>query len=512
MRSIDRRLFLQLLGGTVGASVAWGPHFAWAQEGGDIDNISLAWTSDPVTWDPNQRFAPDPPTVLKMVYDSLLDQDASMQLVPNLITEYVISDDAKSMSVKLRDDVTFSDGTPMTADDFRYTFFERLQAGHVLDLAASFGNVTDIEVLSPTEAVMRFSVPTPAAAAYMAFYGGFMVSKAYVERVGVEQLQKAPLGTGPYVLVEHQRDSRIVLDRREDYWGEKPSAKRITIEIIPDATARLAALESGAVDIAVEIPIRDIKRLQASGQLNAILNPIARIILITVRSDGVYADKNVRLAAHHAIDKQLLSTALYGGGAVPISVTTIPGLPSYPADFKFPYDPELAKQLLAASGYSLENPVTIQLATSNGQFAGDYDIARAVAQMWGKVGIKAEIQVITEPQWYELNASGKLPDSSVFVWDNTTGDPEMFAGNLFNAELPFSTYRTAEVTAKVKPLFVEPDTAKRIAGYEEFNRYIVEEGAVIPLLQAVQTVGFRQGLAFQPWPTGWIRPQAIKPA
>jgi len=505
MKDIDRRLFMKLAG-IAGGALLVRPGFAIA---GEIDNLSIAWTTDPVTWDPNQRLSPDPQTLLKAVFDQPLNQASDLKLIPSVITEWKMADDALSLNVKLRDDVTFSDGTKLTADDFRFTFYERIARGDKIDLVVTFGNVSDIKVLSPTEAVMHFKQPFPTAPQLLGFSASYIISKAYADKVGVEKLQTAPMGSGPYVLKSYERDSRVVLERRDDYWGERSSIKQLTFEIIPDPTARLAALESGNVDMAMELSIRDVKRLRQANTYNAIANPIARIIYVTIRADGTFADKNVRLAAHHAIDKATLNKAFFGGDSVTIDVPTIPGMPGNPPGFSFSYDAQKAKELLAASGYSPEKPIKLSFATTNGQFPGDYDIARAIVTMWKKVGIEANLTVITEAQWYDLNASGKLPDASLFVWENGTGDPELFAGTMFNQDLPFSTYRTEEVTARVKPLFVEPNYEKRIKGYEELNKFLVEEGAIIPLLQAIQTIGYRKGIKMKPWANGLVLASAI---
>ena len=508
MKTIDRRLFMQLFG-AAGATILANPAFAAGQE---IEHLSVAWVSDPTTLDPNQRLAPDPQSILRAIFDQPLDQLADLTLVPGIVSEWEMGENAESLRLILRDDVTFSDGSKLTTADVRYSFFERLQAGHELDLAVSFGVVTEIEILSDTECVMRFSGPFPTAPQWLAYAGSYIVSKAHGEAVGYEGMKTNPLGAGAYKVREYIRDSRVVLERRDDYWGEKPSIKQLTFEIIPDPTARVAALEAGTVDIAMEISIRDVARLKKSATLNALANPIARIIFLTIRADGPFEEKNIRLAAHHAIDKALLSKAFFGGSAVVIDAPTAPGLPGSPPDYVFGYDPDKAIALLAEKGFGPDNPIELDMATSNGLFAGDYDIARAIVTMWAKVGIKANLTTVSEAQWFDLNATGKLPPASLYTWDNSTGDPEIFTGYMFNDELPFATFRRPDVTAMVKPLFAEPDYQKRIKAYEDLNVFLMEEGAMIPLLQAIQTIGYSRKYEVTPWGTGWLQPSGISAA
>src|SRR5205085_10131885 len=133
--------------------------------------------------------------------------------------------------------------------------------------------------------------------------------------VGVETAAQKPVGTGPYKLIDYQLNSRIVLERNDDYWGPKAKIKRITFEIIKDPSARVAAVQSGQVDLTINVPVREVERLGNEPMLAAEINPITRVILLQVRNDLGFADPNVRLAAHHAIDKDALSKAFYGGAA-----------------------------------------------------------------------------------------------------------------------------------------------------------------------------------------------------
>lgn len=505
MFEVDRRDFLKMLGIAAGSSVIAGPSFAKAR-----DSVTIAWPQDVPSWDPNLRVAPDPQSLYKMVYDQPLNQMPDLKFGPGLISAWEQAPDGKSLTVKLRDDVTFHDGSKLTAEDFRFTFFER---GHVLkhklDTSAIWGVVTDIEVKSPTEAVMKFANPFPTVVPWLGFLASFVVSKDYVTRIGLEEFATKPMGTGPYKVTAYERDSRITLVANDAYWGPKPAIKNVTIQIIKDPSARLAALQSGQVDLAISLPVRETLRLQKDAAFAASLNPIQRVIILTVRPDGTMADPNIRLACHHAIDKKAISKAFFGGAAVPLSVVDTPGNPGYPANFNFEYNPDKAKELLAKSGYGPDKPVKISFATFNGNFPGDYDITRAVAQMWQKVGIEADVQVIEYAKWFELNRGNKLQDVSIYSWDNATGDPEIYIGYLMNPNLPFSTFRSGDIGQRAAALFGESDNAKRIAAYQQLNEDAVNQATIIPLLQTVMTVVTKKDLAYRKYENGFILPQEM---
>ncbi len=296
-----------------------------------------------------------------------------------------------------------------------------------------------------------------------------------------------------------------MLERNDAYWGPKPKMRRVTFEIIKDPSARVAAIQSGEVDLTVAVPVREVQRLKNEPNLSGELNPITRVILLQVRNDLGFADENVRLAAHHAIDKKALSQAFYGGAAVPLSVPATPGTAAYLDDYQFSYDPELARQLLAKSGYSPEKPAKFNFASTNGNFPSDYDIARAVVQMWKKVGIDADLEVIEYAKYFELNRGAKLPEATLYSFDNATGDPEIFAGYLFNPKMPFSAWKGMEIGQRAIDLFNVANYDERVAGYKALNKDAVESGASIPLLQSVQTLLRKKNLSYTKYGNGWVR-------
>ena len=498
MHDLSRRRLMQLL--ALGAAGSQIPSFAWAQDG---DSATIAWPSDVPSWDPNQRLAPDAQSLFKLVYDQPLMQAPDLTLVPSVVTEWSMSDDGLSIPIRIRDDVTFHDGSPLTMDDIRYTFFERVQEKQPLDIANVWSKVTDIEVTSPTTGTIWLSAPMPTAPNWLAFMGSFIVPKAYVQKVGLDGFRAAPIGSGPYRLAQYQMNSRIVLERFDGYWGEKPALKTITVNIVKDAAARVAAVQSGQADLTINVPVREVDRLSKAGFAGEI-NPITRVILLQIRNDLGFADENVRLAVHHAIDKTALSRAFYGGAAVPLSVPATPGTPGFVEGFTFAYDPEKAKELLAASGFGAANPARIRLAATNGHFPSDHDIARALVQMWQKVGIAAELEIIEYAKYFELNRGQQLPEATLYSFDNATGDPEIFAGYLLNPKMPFSPWKGEKPGDRLPALFAETDYDARIEGYKQLSADAVEMGACIPILQSVQTLIRAETLSYRKFANGWV--------
>jgi peptide/nickel transport system substrate-binding protein len=502
MIGVSRRALCQALG----IGIAGAPTFLRSATvlAADLDKVTIGWPSDVPSWDPEQRTVPDAQPIYKMVFDQPLDQAPDLKLIPKLVKTWNLAPDALSLSLDFRDDVKFHDGTPMTSADFKYSFFDRVKAGQKIDVAQIWGSVTGVDTPSPTQAVMHFNHPFATSAIWLAFLASYVVPKAYMEKVGEDGFIKAPIGTGPYKLVDYELNSRIVLERNEAYWGPKPKMKNVTFQIIKDPSARVAAIQSGQVDLTLNVPVREAERFMKDANFKAELDPIERVIIIQTRGDRAFADKNVRLAAHHAIDKAALSKAFYGGAAVPLSVVAPPGTPGYVEGYTFAYDPELSKKLLADSGFSTSKPVKIGFATTNGQFPSDYDMARAIAQMWKKVGIDADIEIVEYSKYFELNRGDKLPEATLYSWDNATGDPEMFTGYLLNPHLPFSAWKEKAIGDEVAALFAIADYDKRIAAYKEINKKAVEYGAVMPLLQSVITVVSKKDLSFEHYKNGWI--------
>jgi peptide/nickel transport system substrate-binding protein len=220
---------------------------------------------------------------------------------------------------------------------------------------------------------------------------------------------------------------RAVFEAFDRYWGGPPPIKRVTVEVVQDVFARVASLESRRADLAVDLPIREITRLAATPGFVGRIDPVSDIVILELTRTGLFQRQEPRLAAHHAIDKQAISRALFAGKALPIDVAAAHGTPGYPENFRFPYDPAKAAALVRQAGFGPDNPARMGFYATKGVFPNDFELAQAIAGMWRKVGIEANPEPVALAKYFELQHATKLPEAMLYSWGNTTGDRKCMA-------------------------------------------------------------------------------------
>lgn len=510
MTDVNRRQ-LMTLGAGAAALAGLGVPLEVLAQASAKGQLTIGFPADLPTWDPNARTLAAVQSLYKLVFDPPLAQKEDASVKPALVTKYTFTD-PKTLELDLRTDVLFHDGSKMTSEDFKYSFFERQQqpvpqGGRKLDTSFIWRKVTGIETPSPSKAIMKFSEPMPSAVPWLYFLASFVVPKAHLEKVGVDEFTKKPIGSGPYKFVEYQQGARLVLEANDKYWGGVPKIKNVTIEFIRDPTARVAAFEAKRIDVAIDVPIREAQRLGTQSGVTSAIYPITDIILLQITKNGGFADDRARLAAHHAIDKAAISKALFGGFAPPISVPAAIGSPGYPTGYEFKFDAARASALLKELGHGPDNPLKIKLASTNGVFPNDFDTARALVQMWKKVGIEAELEAIETSVYQERLRAGTLPEATLFSWGNAAADPEFYGGYLLDPKSIFSAFKTDEMAPKIQPLLVETDEAKRLNGYKDAHKFAAERGFTIPLFQTVKTVVHNNSVVIVKHVNGHILPQ-----
>ena len=177
------------------------------------------------------------------------------------------------------------------------------------------------------------------------------------------------------------------------------------------------------------------------------------------------------------------------------------------------YNPEKAVELLAASGYSVDNPVKFKIQTTKGFKPKDYEMIQAIVGLWRKVGIEAEIEVYEIAKHYELRAADQLAPAAFYNWGNSVGDPTTSTGFAMFGPSPHSVWDGEDLIDMIGPLWGEADEAKRIEGWKAVDKFIAENALVIPLLAicAADPVG-AGGVVVTPHASGALLPHLMKRA
>jgi len=261
--------------------------------------------------------------------------------------------------------------------------------------------------------------------------------------------------------------------------------------------------------VTLEVPYEEYDRLKAKAGLKGVCGPISDIGMIFITNGGVMDDKNVRLAMTHSVDKETIVKKLLRGYGKPIATLEAPEYAAFDPSIKVPYDPAMATKLLAASGYSKDKPVKFTIQTTRGFKPKDYEMIQAIVGMWRNVGIEANIETYEIAKHFELRMSHKLAPAAFYNWGNAIGDPTTSTGFAMFSKSPHSAWHSEDLDAKIGPLWGEKDEAKRIQGWKDVDKYIAEQGYVLPLLQYYQPILYKSDLKVTPNVSGALQPATL---
>ncbi|WP_339765727.1 ABC transporter substrate-binding protein [uncultured Hoeflea sp.] len=507
MTYISRRTVLK---GTT-AALALG-FFAGPALSQEIDELVIAYNVNLPSWDPTVGPSAVNPTIqgiYQAVFDQFILQKPDLSPAPGLLTEWGWNDDKTKVMMTVRDGVTWHDGSPFTAEDVAWSLTRAADEKTGNPIQFIWSTLTNVKAEGNTVTADVASYE-PTIFKWMYFLTGYVLPKAYFEKVGAEGFEAAPIGTGPYMVDKFERNAFVRLKANPNYWGDKPDFETVTIKFVTDATSRVAEIESGNSHVTLEMPYEEFDRLKGGSGIGGIAHPISDIGMIFINDIEPMLDPNVRKAAAHAIDKKLLVDRLLSGYGVPIDTLQTPDYLAYDPSIKVAYDPELSKKLLAESGFSPENPVKFKIQTTRGFKPKDYEIIQAIVGLWRKVGIEAEIEVYEIAKHYELRAADQLAPTAFYNWGNSIGDPSTSTGHAMFGPSPHSVWDGQDLIDRIGPLWGEKDEAKRIEGWKSVDRYIAEEAEVIPLFQYVQPILHVSGVSVTPHTSGALLPQLIK--
>jgi peptide/nickel transport system substrate-binding protein len=336
--------------------------------------------------------------VLYAIHDALVKPMPGNPMGPSLAESWSVSPDGLTYEFVLRGGARFHNGEPVTADDVKFSF-ERYRGVSSKLLKE---RVRQVQVVDPLRVRFLLKEPWPD---FLVFYGtpatgaAWIVPRKHVEKVGDEGFKKTPIGAGPYRFVSFTPGVELVLEANEQFWRKQPSVKRLVIKVIPDETTRLAMLKRGEVDIAFTMrgPLAEELRRSPGLSLKPSLFNATFWVVFTEQWDpkSPWADRRVRLAANHAIDRQAINQSLTLGFSR-ITSSMIP------QDFEFAwhapihaYDPRRAKQLLAEAGYP--NGFEAGQISTDTSFA---ESAEPIASYFAAIGIRASVRALERAAFF----------------------------------------------------------------------------------------------------------------
>jgi peptide/nickel transport system substrate-binding protein len=405
-----------------------------------------------------------------LVFNGLMGTDANGQTYPDLAISSQSTPDLKIWDFKLRPNVRFHHGKPLTADDVVYTFLR------ILDPATGSGARSDLGLVDKVEAVdsltVRFTLNSP--------YGSFpdLLTGRQMRILAsdrVDSLKTSPSGTGPFRFVRYTPGDSVELEKNPDYYAaDKIKLDKVILRIIPEAASRVAALRAGDIDMIWNLPLETIPDLKRDADIVVDAKPSGTWDgLVMNNSKPPFNDVRVRRAVLLALDKRVLVQFALDGQGAPTHSPIAPTDPAFNKDISFEPNLVEAKRLLAEAGYS--NGFKIEITVPVGRPARER-LGVVTQQLLQQVGIQVTVQRVPYNR-YSTEISGIAPlyvegffartviDAAVYPWFHSKGS--------WNARMwHFSSPRVDEVLDEARRT---SDVEKQRELYRKFQQYMVED-------------------------------------
>jgi peptide/nickel transport system substrate-binding protein len=472
-----------------------------AEKGGDL---VYGYHDCGDSFDPAATFSSWVELTLSAVYDTLVYYGPDLEYYPGLAESWEVSDDGKDYTFHLRQDVTFHDGTPFTADAVKYTFDRIGVASTTVGKGAAglMGEYDSTEIVDDYTVIIHFAEPFAAFLSSASHPFLSIVSPAAVQELGDEEFGRQPVGTGPFVFMEWVTGEHWTLEKNTDYnWAPAffkhqgpPYLDSITFRCIEEAATRLVSLEKGEIDVMDRVPELEVERIRSTPGFQVISAETPMMpesILINV---GKFPtdDLKVRQAMLHAVDKETMVNVLFQGLYPAAFGPLSPANPGYwgGVEGMYSYDLAKAQELLTAAGWEPGadgirvdkdgNRLAMDLLYPGGEFRlRSYEFIQAQLR---EVGIDMEIQMLDSGAMFEKAVAGEN-NLSQLQWGFL--DPAAMR-NFWHSDnegtgFNWSHVRSEEIDELLAQGESTPDWTERAAVYKTLQEKIMAEAYILPL-------------------------------
>jgi peptide/nickel transport system substrate-binding protein len=504
------RVPVLLLGLLFAVSLAAGPAGAAppaAVDGVAIDpdaELVVALPDDTTNLDPRIGMGSIRSTYIRQLFESLVDVDRQGRPAPGLALSWKPVGDLV-WEFALRRGVTFHDGEPFNADTVLFNldrmFRKNLDKRGIKDVAAGTAFDKVYPFVKSWEKVddytVRVHTSEPSANLWDFIGREPLVPRAWTIKHGVEALNDKPVGTGPWKLVEWKRKDHMLFERHDGYWGTTGFTKRLRLQVIPEAAARIAALRAGQVHVVEAVPPLDADVLGRNPALRVVssVQKLACRLYVNGRpkdayesggKDGLFIDPKVRLALNLAVNREAIIAKIFHGLAVANASPVATVAYGHAPQAGYPYDPAKAKALLAEAGFTSAQPLTLQLLLPAKHYGQAFDeTTAAVVEMLKAVGVQVTLQTVDFGTLLQTLTKGTLPPNGGFAACRTSNnlDADDFVRDWASTTLVNWTPYPPELLSLYQSTRRQVDAKKRLAALAELQQKVRDWAPVVSLYQ-----------------------------
>ncbi|ROP83402.1 peptide/nickel transport system substrate-binding protein [Stella humosa] len=463
------------------------------------------------------------------LYEGLVYRNHKLEVEPALATEWSQTGPT-TWRFKLRQGVTFHDGTPFKADD---VIFSIARAGATTSAMRIFTQtIKEVRKVDDHTIDIETKVPDPILLSSLGYL--WIMSKDWSEKngtatpvqgiVGNESYANVHAnGTGPFKVIDRVPDTRTVLVPFDKWWGKpEHNLTRVEFRPIANAATRVAALLSGELDMMYPVPLQDVPRLKRTGGVKVLEGPELRTIYIGMdqfrdelldmpgSGKNPFKDRRVRQAFYQAIDVQAIHKVVMRGASTPTGLLIAPGINGFSKELneRFPFDPEGAKKLLADAGYP--SGFTVTMDCSNDRYVNDEQICQAIAPMLARIGVTLKLNIQTKSKYFDKIGVRAGFNTSFFLHGWTPGTYDAHNGLMAlvhtrdqaagTGTTNNGRYSNAAVDALIAQIGIETDKEKRTRLIYDAMKLAKDDYSHIPVHQQALAWAVRDSVAFIPQP------------
>ena len=496
-------LLAMLLGASLLVSGCGGGKPGTTSSGGKKQVLTIGSTNNPKTVNPESQSDSAGLFINRMMYDSLLGQPEFHKFTNHLAVSFETKD-KKVYTVRLNPKAKWSDGKPLTADDVVFSFNlaanPKVESGwnrYLKSLAGVGSNGKLAAGVAAISGVVKKDAATIELTCKQAMDPDFIkdqigfnipiLPKHIYSKIDPEKIPSSPEGvkptvfSGPFKLVKFVSNDHVELAANENYVLGKPKLSKIFVKI-QNGTNMVVDLKAGkthmsAGNIIGKIPVQDIDVLKQEKNLSVKNVPSLGCQVMEINNTLPEFNKDFRMALAHAINRQQIVDQLYKGYASLVPTIYTKASPVYDASVKnFPYDVELAKKELAASGYDTSKELTLLVPLGNVQREQSADL---IQQNLQAIGLKVKLQKMDFPT---LMSRAQKKDYQILLMGlSMQADPDYLRFYDPSSLINFSHVDDKKLTGMMEKAAIETDGKKRTEEYHEIQKYLAANMFHIPL-------------------------------